>query len=187
MTQVVCCPGNIYPELLTVLRDFDVINTGLTFFFPTQLQKESSDLGVPMKWKASPPPLPITRGLLCSTSVSSHSKSLFLLSFPWPSSDLFIRLTVLQQSVTNRFAHYVIKRDTCKSEEGKNSTDGLISAQTGRKDRFICKNTVCLALNSLKNFYSGLLSFFSMVSMVKIHFFFRGNCKKYFDSTPILQ
>jgi len=39
----------------------------------------------------------------------------------------------------------------CKSDEGKNSTDGLImSTQTGKKDRFIYKNTSSLELNSVK-------------------------------------
>lgn len=53
--------------------------------------------------------------------------------------------------MVNRFAHYIVKRGMCKSEEGKNSIDGLIiSTKTGRKDRLICKNTVCLELNSVK-------------------------------------
>lgn len=59
----------------------------------------------------------------------------------------------------------------CKSEEGKNSTDGLIiSMQTGRKDRYICKNTVCLELNSVKFLLLFTLTS-SVVSQVKVHFF----------------
>lgn len=53
--------------------------------------------------------------------------------------------------MVNRFAHYIVKRGMCKSEEGKNSFDGLIiSTETGRKDRLICKNTICLEQKSVK-------------------------------------
>ena len=119
----------------SALREFDIINPGLTSFFLHSCRRKVLTLVCGWSGKHHCPPLPITSGLLYSTSVSSHSKSLFLLPFPWPNSDLSITLTVLHWCVTNRFAHYIVRRGMWKSEEGKNSTDGLIiSTQTGRKD-----------------------------------------------------
>lgn len=164
-----------------MLREFDSINPGLTsvyFFSPTAAEGKF--------WpRCADGVKNITSGLLENVGVSSHSKLLFLLLFPWPNGDLSIGSRVLQRSVVNRFAHYIVKRGMYKSEEGKDGIDGLIiSTKTGRKNSLICKNTVCLELNSEK-FVLWFTFSSSMVSQVKVWFFFRNIHKKYLDSMTI--
>lgn len=171
----------------SVLREFDIINPGLT---PSPPPPPPAAEGKFWPWCADEVesittlwPSPVGS---CIAPVSLLTVNLFLLPFPWPNSDLSIRLTVLKWSVTNQFAHYIVKSSMCKLE-GKNSTDGLIiSTQTGRIDRFIYKNTISLELNSVKiSVLVYTLFFYGFTG--KSPLFCRDNCKNPFDSTSILQ
>lgn len=65
----------------------------------------------------------------------------------------------------------------CRSGEGKGGAGGLItSAQTGRRDRFISKNTVRLVLESVR-IYSLVYSHSSVGSQVKGHCFAEATAK----------
>lgn len=91
------------------------------------------------------PQLPSTSGLL----VLFPTVNLFLLPYLWTSNFLTLRLTALQWSMNNGFAHYIVQRGTYKSEERRNNTHRLIiSTPTGRAESPV--KTIYLELNSVR-------------------------------------